>query len=88
MKDSTSRRTISRALTGRVLRRRPTIPGKRRSGREISFLSARRLMERGDVPGWVMVTLMTAGLMIAIWAMAGGALTSVFQTAIDRVLAF
>ncbi|UNX54153.1 hypothetical protein MF406_14600 [Georgenia sp. TF02-10] len=42
--------------------------------------------ERGDVPGWVLVTLMTAGLVIAIWAIAGPALTNVFQTAINRVL--
>lgn len=42
--------------------------------------------ERGDVPGWVLVTLMTAGLVIAIWALAGDALARVFTTAIDRVL--
>ena len=23
--------------------------------------------ERGDVPGWVLVTLMTAGLVVALW---------------------
>ena len=42
--------------------------------------------ERGDVPGWVMVTLMTAGLVVLIWALAGEALSQVFQTAMDRVL--
>lgn len=42
--------------------------------------------ERGDVPGWVMITLMTAGLVVVIWALAGDALAEVFQTAIDRVL--
>ncbi|WP_241681221.1 hypothetical protein [Pseudactinotalea terrae] len=42
--------------------------------------------ERGDVPGWVMITLMTAGLVVLIWALAGDALTQVFQTAIDRIL--
>src|SRR5699024_7560446 len=42
--------------------------------------------ERGDVPGWVMVTLMTAGLVVLIWALAGDALSQVFQTAMDRVL--
>jgi hypothetical protein len=42
--------------------------------------------ERGDVPGWVLVTLMTAGLVIAIWAIAGPALSNVFETAVDRVL--
>lgn len=44
--------------------------------------------ERGDVPGWVLVTLMTAGLVMAIWFIAGPALMDVFQTAIDRVLDF
>ena len=44
--------------------------------------------ERGDVPGWVLVTLMTAGLVLAIWALAGPALGNVFQTAMNRVLAY
>ena len=44
--------------------------------------------ERGDVPGWVLITLMTAGLVIVIWAIAGPALSSVFQQAIDRVIGF
>lgn len=43
--------------------------------------------ERGDVPGWVLVTLMTAGLVVTIWLLAGPALTNVFNTAIQRVLA-
>ncbi len=42
--------------------------------------------ERGDVPGWVLVTLMTAGLVVALWAVAGPALTDVFNTSIQRVL--
>ncbi|MBT2486721.1 MULTISPECIES: hypothetical protein [unclassified Microbacterium] len=41
--------------------------------------------ERGDVPGWVLVTLMTAGLVVLIWAVAGPALTSLFEQAIQRV---
>ena len=44
--------------------------------------------ERGDVPGWVLITLMTAGLVILIWAVAGPALTNVFQQAIDRVITY
>jgi hypothetical protein len=42
--------------------------------------------ERGDVPGWVLVTLMTAGLVVTLWAIAGPALTDVFNSAIERVL--
>ena len=41
--------------------------------------------DRGDVPGWVLVTLMTAGLVIALWALAGPALTAVFSDSIARV---
>lgn len=42
--------------------------------------------DRGDVPGWVLITLMTAGLVVVVWAMAGPALGDVFNNAIDRVL--
>jgi hypothetical protein len=41
--------------------------------------------DRGDVPGWVLVTLMTAGLVLALWALAGPALTGVFSDSIARV---
>jgi len=41
--------------------------------------------ERGDVPGWVLITLMTAGLVIALWAVAGPALTQAFSNAISSV---
>ena len=44
--------------------------------------------ERGDVPGWVLITLMTAGLVIIIWGLAGPALSGVFEQAIDRVTNF
>lgn len=39
--------------------------------------------ERGDVPGWVLITLMTAGLVAALWAVAEGQLTSLFSRALD-----
>lgn len=44
--------------------------------------------ERGDVPGWVLITLMTAGLVIAIWAVAGDALRDVFELAIARITGY
>ncbi len=44
--------------------------------------------ERGDVPGWVLITLMTAGLVVVIWALAGPALASLFEQAISRVAGF
>jgi hypothetical protein len=42
--------------------------------------------DRGDVPGWVMVTLMTAGLVLSIWALARPKLQDLFSTAISQVL--
>ena len=44
--------------------------------------------ERGDVPGWVLITLMTAGLVVLIWALAGPALAGLFEQAIQRVSGF
>jgi hypothetical protein len=44
--------------------------------------------ERGDVPGWVLITLMTAGLVVVIWSAAGPALSGVFEQAITRVTGF
>jgi hypothetical protein len=41
--------------------------------------------EDGDVPGWVLITLMTAGLVIVIWGLAGPALSEIFANAISKV---
>ncbi|MFS2241807.1 MULTISPECIES: hypothetical protein [unclassified Microbacterium] len=51
------------------------------------FAAGRELAEddRGDVPGWVLVTLMTAALVVVIWAVAGPALVDLFEQAISRV---
>lgn len=46
---------------------------------------AHRRRERGDVPGWVLITLMTAGLVAVIWVAAEDQLTKLFQEAIDSV---
>lgn len=44
--------------------------------------------ERGDVPGWVLITLMTAGLVVLMWSLAGPAFTTIFDQAVGRVLGF
>ncbi len=44
-----------------------------------------RRSERGDVPGWVLITLMTAGLVTALWVVAKGQLISMFQNALSSV---
>ncbi|MEU0095274.1 hypothetical protein [Kribbella sp. NPDC006257] len=41
--------------------------------------------ERGDVPGWVLITVMTAGLVVAIWALAADQLKSMLEKALDSV---
>jgi len=41
--------------------------------------------DRGDVPGWVLVTLMTAGLVTALWVLAKDRLSQVFDQAISSV---
>lgn len=41
--------------------------------------------DRGDVPGWVLITLMTAGLVAGIWAIAGPTLNDLFTQAIEGV---
>lgn len=41
--------------------------------------------DRGDVPGWVLVAVMTAGLVTALWLVANDALTSIFDRAISSV---
>ncbi|MET0296809.1 MAG: hypothetical protein ABW024_05375 [Microbacterium sp.] len=53
-----------------------------------SALADLRDEDRGDVPGWVLITLMTAGLVVVIWALAGPALSGLFEQAISRVGAF
>ncbi|MFC3689282.1 hypothetical protein [Aquipuribacter hungaricus] len=55
----------------------------------VRWLAARLLTarsDRGDVPGWVLVTLMTAGLVIALWAVAGDRLTTIFTDSMDSVV--
>jgi len=41
--------------------------------------------ERGDVPGWVLITLMTAGLVTVLWALAETQLKALFTQAMNSV---
>jgi hypothetical protein len=43
------------------------------------------LGERGDVPGWVLITLMTAALVVVIWGVASERLVEIFNRAMDSV---
>lgn len=51
----------------------------------IGLVRKTRRDERGDVPGWVMITLMSALLVAALIAIAGPRLQDLFNQAIDRV---
>ena len=41
--------------------------------------------EQGDVPGWVLVVLMTTGLVTAIWTIAAPRLTSILKNSLDAM---
>ena len=41
--------------------------------------------DRGDVPGWVLVTIMTAGLVTGLWLVADDKLRQLFTDALDGV---
>ncbi|RZU15878.1 hypothetical protein EV645_3417 [Kribbella rubisoli] len=41
--------------------------------------------ERGDVPGWVLITVMTAGLVVVIWRVAGEQLATMLKDALSSV---
>lgn len=41
--------------------------------------------ERGDVPGWVMISLMTIGIVSLIAAFAGPKLKDMFSDAVENV---
>jgi hypothetical protein len=47
--------------------------------------ATRAVGERGDVPGWVLITLMTAGLVTVLWAVADDQLQTLFRRAMGSV---
>jgi hypothetical protein len=46
---------------------------------------SRRCDDRGDVPGWVLVTVMTAGMVAVIWGVAEDQLLSMLTSALNQV---
>lgn len=62
------------------------IEAGRRINRVRSFdLVAKFKEERGDVPGWVLVVLMTTGLVTAIWTIAAPRLTTILKNSLDAM---
>jgi len=55
-----------------------------------SRMSTERLVdsmkdEQGDVPGWVLVVLMTTGLVTAIWTIAAPRLQQILKNSLDSM---
>lgn len=61
----------------------------RRAGIGLARLHANlvvpRERERGDVPGWVMITLMTAVIVVLIWGIASDSLQQLLKNAFSKV---
>lgn len=51
----------------------------------LTLTGPRRRDERGDVPGWVMVTVMTVGLALVIFTFAEEPLKALLTRAFDSV---
>lgn len=47
---------------------------------------ARLAEDRGDVPGWVLITLMTAAIVIGLWAVASEQILQIFENAMAPFL--
>lgn len=41
--------------------------------------------ERGDVPGWVLITIMSAGIVAVLWPFAEEYLQNILESALDLV---
>jgi hypothetical protein len=51
-----------------------------------TFGASRRLRsERGDVPGWVLITLMTAALVLVLWGLASNSFNELWERAMGMV---
>ena len=53
--------------------------------RRSDFFFSKLKNERGDVPGWVLVVLMTTGLVTAIWTIAAPRLTTILKNSLDSM---
>nr|WP_217500655.1 hypothetical protein [Arthrobacter sp. C9C5] len=78
------------AAAGKQPGKQPGIQPGQQSGKHPGWQGGRApgspdLRERGDVPGWVMITLMSAVLVAALLALAGPALEGLFNQAMQKV---
>lgn len=87
MKDKamTDKSTKDKAMQRKAMQRKAMLGKLLKGNGQTHLLLAD---ERGDVPGWVLITLMTAGLVVLMWSLAGPAFTTIFDQAVGRVLGF
>ena len=52
---------------------------------EICDIDSERALQRGDVPGWVLVVLMTTGLVTALWTIAAPRLSQILKNSLDSM---
>lgn len=51
----------------------------------ICELDSERSLQRGDIPGWVLVVLMTTGLVTALWTIAAPRLSQILKNSLDSM---
>ena len=51
----------------------------------VALLVPRTRDERGDVPGWVLVTVMSAGVVAVLYGVAKTELTEMLRSALNKV---
>ena len=49
------------------------------------LLAAQSEPDRGDIPGWVLITIMTAGLVTLVWGVASDQLQSILEKSLNSV---
>jgi hypothetical protein len=52
---------------------------------QVRALAAASARDRGDIPGWVLITIMTAGLVTLIWGVANQQLKDILTNALNSV---
>ena len=52
---------------------------------QLAVQRCQRRDDRGDVPGWVLITVMTAGLVAVIWGVAEDQLRDLLRSALNSV---
>jgi hypothetical protein len=75
-------------LSGRILKQSLLV--QERIANSLNAVKEKKLValmkdERGDVPGWVLVVLMTTGLVTAIWTIAAPRLSAILKNSLDAM---